>query len=89
MHFPSLVALLAVGESIALASASTTSILHPRNAAPHSRHVGKMVKLSRRQVPHEHSHEKFLTCTRTFLNMNNPLGIADPVFALLGAAASS
>jgi len=43
----------------------------------------------RREVPQEHSHEPFLTSTRAALNLNNPDGIQDPVFALLGNAAAS
>ncbi|EEY20090.1 conserved hypothetical protein [Verticillium alfalfae VaMs.102] len=43
----------------------------------------------KRQVPQEHSHEIFLTITREFLNLNNPKGIVDPVFGLLGDAAAS
>ncbi|EXJ90425.1 hypothetical protein A1O1_03526 [Capronia coronata CBS 617.96] len=45
--------------------------------------------LGRREVPQEHSHEKFLTTVRTFLQMDNPDGIVDPVFGLLGNAAAS
>jgi hypothetical protein len=44
--------------------------------------------IHRREVPQEHSHEQFLTSVRTSLAKNNPLGIVDPVFALLGAAAA-
>jgi hypothetical protein len=42
-----------------------------------------------REVPQEHSHEKFLTSVRTSLNTNNPDGIVDPVFGLLGNAAAA
>lgn len=38
----------------------------------------------RREVPQEHSHEQFLTSVRNSLNKNNPDGITDPVFGLLG-----
>ncbi|KAJ3515374.1 hypothetical protein NLJ89_g1801 [Agrocybe chaxingu] len=44
--------------------------------------------IQRREVPQEHSHEQFLTAVRTSLNLNNPDGIVDPVFALLGNAAA-
>ena len=37
----------------------------------------------------EHSHEPILTSVRTSLNLNNPDGIVDPVFALLGNAAAA
>ncbi|KAL5524668.1 hypothetical protein ACEPAF_9813 [Sanghuangporus sanghuang] len=43
----------------------------------------------RREVPQEHSHEKFLTSVRTSLNKNNPDEIVDPVFSLLGNAAAA
>jgi len=46
-------------------------------------------QLGRREVPQEHSHEKFLTSVGTNLDLNNPLGIVDPVFALLGNAAAT
>ena len=36
----------------------------------------------------EHSHESILSAVRTTLNLNNPDGIVDPVFALLGNAAA-
>lgn len=42
-----------------------------------------------REVPQEHSHEKFLTSVRASLNKNNPDEIVDPVFGLLGDAAAS
>ncbi|KAL1966899.1 hypothetical protein VTN77DRAFT_3643 [Rasamsonia byssochlamydoides] len=42
-----------------------------------------------REVPQEHSHEKFLTSVRNSLNLNNPAKIVDPVFALLGNAAAA
>jgi hypothetical protein len=42
-----------------------------------------------REVPQEHSHEKFLTSVRKSLQKNNPDQIADPVFGLLGNAAAS
>ncbi|KAG8931894.1 hypothetical protein FRC02_001979 [Tulasnella sp. 418] len=43
----------------------------------------------KREVPLEHSHEKYLTSVRASLNKNNPDGIVDPVFGLLGNAAAS
>ena len=42
----------------------------------------------KREVPQEHSHEQFLTTVRTSLNLDNPAGIVDPIFALLGDAVS-
>ena len=37
----------------------------------------------------EHSHEPFLTSVRASLALNNPAGIVDPVFGLLGNAAAA
>lgn len=45
--------------------------------------------LNRREVPQEHSHEKFLTTVNQFLKVDNPDGITDAVFGLLGNAAAS
>ncbi|KAI9759266.1 MAG: hypothetical protein M4579_002475 [Chaenotheca gracillima] len=47
---------------------------------------GSLVK---REVPQEHSHEQFLTTVRTSLQADNPAGISDPVFGLLGDAAAA
>ena len=43
----------------------------------------------KREVPQEHSHEKYLTSVRKLLALNNPDGIVDPVFGLLGNAAAT
>jgi hypothetical protein len=43
----------------------------------------------RREVPQEHSHNKFIASVRTSLATNNPAGIQDPVFGLLGDAAAT
>ena len=43
----------------------------------------------RREVPQEHSHEPILVKVRETLNLNNPDGIVDPVFSLLGDAAAA
>ncbi|KAK1585018.1 uncharacterized protein LY79DRAFT_635738 [Colletotrichum navitas] len=45
-------------------------------------------RVSKREVPQEHSHELFLTITREFLAKNNPKAISDPVFGLLGDSAA-
>ncbi|KAL7005262.1 hypothetical protein EMMF5_005235 [Cystobasidiomycetes sp. EMM_F5] len=45
--------------------------------------------LQRKEVPQEHSHESVLRAVRTSLQANNPAGIVDPVFALLGDAAAA
>ncbi|KAF7917770.1 hypothetical protein BELL_0204g00110 [Botrytis elliptica] len=41
-----------------------------------------------REVPQEHSHNRFLDGVRVNLNINNPNKIQDPVFGLLGNAAA-
>ncbi|KAJ7134555.1 hypothetical protein C8R44DRAFT_610294 [Mycena epipterygia] len=43
----------------------------------------------RREVPQEHSHQQFLTSVQTSLAKNNPDGIVDSVFGLLGNAAAA
>lgn len=45
--------------------------------------------LQAREVPQEHSHNKFLDLVRTSLASNNPQNIQDPVFGLLGNAAAA
>lgn len=37
----------------------------------------------------EHSHNAIVDATRTALNLNNPDGIVDPIFGLLGNAAAA
>lgn len=44
---------------------------------------------TRREVPQEHSHEFYLTSVRDSLNLDNPDGIVDPVFGLLGNGAAA
>ncbi|KAJ2935146.1 hypothetical protein H1R20_g1946, partial [Candolleomyces eurysporus] len=43
----------------------------------------------RREVPQEHSHEKFLRSVQALLGLDNPDGIVDSVFGLLGNAAAA
>ncbi|KAF4633194.1 hypothetical protein G7Y89_g4925 [Cudoniella acicularis] len=45
--------------------------------------------LRSREVPQEHSHNRFLDGVRVNLNLNNPAKIQDPVFGLLGNAAAA
>ena len=49
-----------------------------------ARPMPQETKLQSREVPQEHSHEPFITAVRKSLNLNNPAGIGDPVFGLLG-----
>lgn len=46
-------------------------------------------RLSRREVPQEHSHEAIIRATTAALQLNNPLNIVDSVFGLLGNAAAA
>jgi hypothetical protein len=46
-------------------------------------------RLRGREVPQEHSHNRFLDGVRVNLNLNNPAKIEDPVFGLLGDAAAA
>lgn len=50
---------------------------------------GRMLRKVRRQVPQEHSHEFYLRATSAALALNNPDGIVDAVFGLLGNAAAA
>ena len=43
----------------------------------------------KREVPQEKSHQFVLDITQEFLQLDNPDGIVDPVFALLGDAAAA
>lgn len=62
---------------IGLASAAPTpAIIPPR-------------MLRGREVPQEHSHNRFLDGVRVNLAISNPAGIQDPVFGLLGNAAAA
>ncbi|EED15659.1 conserved hypothetical protein [Talaromyces stipitatus ATCC 10500] len=45
--------------------------------------------LSRREVPQEHSHQKFIATVAASLAANNPDNIGDPVFGLLGNKAAA
>jgi len=76
MHYSHILSVLAA--SGAISGSQARSVKH--------RALAKVVK---REVPQEHSHEKFITSVRTSLNLDNPLDIADPIFALLGNAAAS
>ncbi|KAF7975603.1 hypothetical protein HWV62_9177 [Athelia sp. TMB] len=43
----------------------------------------------KREVPQEHSHNGIIATVRTSLQLNNPDGIVDPIFGLLGDAAAA
>jgi len=46
-------------------------------------------EILKREVPQEHSHNGILATVRASLQLNNPDGIVDPVFGLLGDAAAA
>ncbi|OTA69116.1 hypothetical protein K449DRAFT_321997, partial [Hypoxylon sp. EC38] len=54
-----------------------------------NRHALSSSAKFRREVPQEHSHNKFLTGVGEALNLNNVDQVQDPVFALLGNAAAA
>ncbi|EXJ67981.1 uncharacterized protein A1O5_08595 [Cladophialophora psammophila CBS 110553] len=81
--------LLAVGIDVTTARPAN---LHIRRNPGHDMQTRSAVwnsKLGRREVPQEHSHEKFLTTVNQFLKIDNPDNIVDAVFGLLGNAAAS
>ncbi|KAK3687714.1 hypothetical protein B0T22DRAFT_457864 [Podospora appendiculata] len=47
------------------------------------------MRMAKREVPQEHSHEAVLRIVNTNLQLNNPLKIQDTVFALLGDKAAA
>ncbi|KAI0396716.1 hypothetical protein F5Y17DRAFT_78180 [Xylariaceae sp. FL0594] len=62
------------------------------SARPDAMRISKQTQSSvkfRREVPQEHSHEKFLTGVGAALNLNNVDKVQDPVFALLGNKAAA
>lgn len=46
-------------------------------------------RMTKREVPQEHSHQAILATTNTNLQLDNPLKIQDAVFSLLGNAAAA
>ncbi|KAF4448186.1 cell wall manno, partial [Fusarium albosuccineum] len=68
----------------AMLGITTASPVHNRVA-----HHKRMNHIAKRQVPQEQSHGIVLDITREFLNLDNPKGIVDPVFGLLGNAAAA
>jgi len=51
--------------------------------------LAALVARAAAEVPQEQSHRGVILTTQTFLQLNNPLGIVDPVFGLLGDAAAA
>ncbi|KAH7127737.1 hypothetical protein B0J13DRAFT_141188 [Dactylonectria estremocensis] len=65
------------------------SVASPIHDLHHSSRYRRFAHLHKREVPQEHSHDFVLTITREFLNLDNPKGIVDVVFGLLGNAAAA
>ena len=89
---------LALAVSTLLASAcarpdiNTNGRVHARDVQAQRGAYARPVwnaQLRRREVPQEHSHEKFVRAVKASLDLNNPDGIVDSVFGLLGNAAGS
>jgi hypothetical protein len=82
------ISLLAAGIDLAAARPAN---LHTRRSGGgmNSRSAVWNTKLGRREVPQEHSHEKFITIVNTNLKLDNPDNIVDAVFGLLGNAAAA
>ncbi|KAF6829369.1 hypothetical protein CPLU01_08011 [Colletotrichum plurivorum] len=72
-------------QAVALA---VSTLLSLSAAGPSGHRHHHLRRVTKREVPQEHSHELYLGITAEFLNKNNPKGIADPVFGLLGDAAA-
>ncbi|KAG0646073.1 hypothetical protein D0Z07_8392 [Hyphodiscus hymeniophilus] len=69
-----------------LASAAPMPVAEPKNVWTIS--IPRAM-LRSREVPQEHSHDRFLDGVRVNLALNNPDNIQDPVFGLLGNAAAA
>ncbi|OCF31493.1 hypothetical protein I316_06896 [Kwoniella heveanensis BCC8398] len=77
MHFQALFAILPFVATLPFqASGAPVALINSRSAM-------------KREVPQEKSHDKFLRATQDMLQLDNPQGIVDPVFGLLGNAAAS
>jgi hypothetical protein len=75
---------------IGLASAAPTPVAkNTFTSFSIPRAMRRNLQISAREVPQEQSHNKFLAGVRTSLNLDNPAGIQDPVFGLLGNAAAA
>ncbi|KAG9230139.1 hypothetical protein BJ875DRAFT_166234 [Amylocarpus encephaloides] len=74
---------------IGLTSAAPTPFAAPKNTFSIPKAMLRSVRLAAREVPQEQSHNKFLTGVRAALDLDNPAGIVDPVFGLLGNAAAA
>lgn len=77
-------------EILALSALVASSAARPSlHSSPYTRVHARDMKLSRREVPQEQSHKKFLTKTQEMLLLDNPDEILDSVFGLLGNEAAA
>lgn len=72
----------------------SASLLGYATASPLGLHRHRSVhrrvnNIHKREVPQEHSHDLFLTITNDALKLENPKGIVDAVFGLLGNGAAA
>ena len=67
----------------------STAAAHPDAVKVHKRGLLQRSAKFRREVPQEHSHERFLTGVEAALNLNNVDEVQAAVFALLGNAAAA
>jgi hypothetical protein len=72
--------------SALVATAAARPSVH---SSPLTRLHARDMKLSRREVPQEQSHRKFLLKTQEMLQLDNPDEIVDTVFGLLGNEAGA
>ena len=92
MKYSALVISTILASACARPDINTNTRLHARDVkAPRYAYARPVwnAQLGRREVPQEHSHEKFLKTVKEMLDLNNPDGIVDSVFGLLGNAAGS
>lgn len=75
-------------ESLSLVALIGLTSAAPTPATPH-RFLVPRGPLQGREVPQEHSHNRFLDGVRANLAANNPANIQDPIFGLLGNAAAA
>ena len=75
-------------ESLSLIALIGLTSAAPTPAAKNTISLPRYI-LRGREVPQEHSHNRFIAGVNVNLNINNPAGIQDAVFGLLGNAAAA
>ena len=90
MKYSALAISTILASALARPDINTNSRVHARDVHAQRGAYARPVwnaQLRRREVPQEHSHEKFVRAVKASLDLNNPDGIVDSVFGLLGNAA--